>query len=97
MISLTGDWTIIFLTIILGIVFIILTRRWRTRPKLTCPRCGSKKLTETNRQTLRSRTVERIGSGTPAGGDIRLQLDLEVTYHCQVCGEKIVRRFTETQ
>jgi predicted RNA-binding Zn-ribbon protein involved in translation (DUF1610 family) len=92
-----GDWIIIFLTVLVVIAVIILTRRWRSRPELVCPQCGSEEVIETSRQTLGSRTIERIGSGTPAGGDIRVQLDLEVTYHCQNCGEKIVRRFTETQ
>lgn len=86
--------------IVLGIILIIgvtlaLTRRMRFQPE--CPHCGSKELVERNRETLASRTIEYMGSGTPAGGNIRLQLDLAVTYRCQDCGREFTRRFTETQ
>lgn len=72
-----------------------LIRKMRFKPQ--CPRCHSHELVELNRETLASRTVERFGSGTPAGGDVRLQLDLELTYRCRHCGQKFSQKFSETQ
>ena len=89
----------IVIFILAGLVGFVLIYLWnkKDRSEIVCPRCGSNDLEITNRETLASRTIEAWGGGTPAGGDIRLQLDLEVTYHCQKCGQKVVRKFTETQ
>ena len=78
--------------IVLGIVISLLLR---VRPQ--CAECGSKDIIETNRETLGSRTIETSGGGTPAGGDIRVQLDFEITYRCKKCGEIFKRKLLETQ
>jgi len=90
---------VIVIFILAGLFGFVLAPLWnrKDRTEMVCPKCGSDDLEITNRETLASRTIETWGGGTPAGGDIRLQLDLEVTYHCQKCGGKIVRKFTETQ
>jgi DNA-directed RNA polymerase subunit RPC12/RpoP len=67
------------------------------RVKRKCPECGSKELVETNRETHGTRMIETVGSGTGAGGNLRLQLDFEVTYRCKKCGEIFKRKFSETQ
>ena len=69
------------------------------KPKLTapCPKCENTDVIETNRETLASRTVEFGGTGTGAGNSVRLQLDLELTFHCRKCFHKYTRTFTETQ
>ena len=43
---------------------------------------------EIRREPVGSRTVQPTGGGTPAGGDIRLQLDYKVTYHCNRCHQE---------
>ena len=55
------------------------------RPKVPCNHCGSYDLREIRREPVGSRTVQPSGGGTPAGGDVRVQLDYRVTYHCNRC------------
>ena len=62
-----------------------------------CPNCENADVIETNRETIATRTVESGGTGTGAGNTIRLQLDLELTFHCRQCNHKYSRTFTETQ
>ncbi len=78
--------------VVLGIVISMLLR---VKPQ--CPECGSKELVETSRETLGSHKIETVGSGTGAGGSIRLQLDFEVTQRCKKCGAIFTRKFSETQ
>ncbi len=61
-----------------------------------CLHCESYELVEINRDTKGSRTVESVGGGTMAGGDVRLQLDYEVTYHCNSCNQNSKYRITKT-
>ena len=74
---------------------IIISQLLKVKPE--CPKCGSKDIVETNRETLGSRMIETSGGGTPAGGSIRLQLDFELSYRCKECGELFKRKFSETQ
>ena len=62
-------------------LFLNTQRRGRATPH--CPNCESRKVAETSRDTVGTRTVEPTGGGTPGGGSVRLQLDIEATYHCQ--------------
>ncbi|MEM7336670.1 MAG: hypothetical protein AAF490_31615 [Chloroflexota bacterium] len=61
-----------------------------------CLNCESMDMVEINRDTKGSRTVESSGGGTMAGGDVRLQLDYEITYHCNSCNQNSKYRVTKT-
>ncbi len=83
------------------IIFIIFTLSiiFRKEAKLTapCPECGSIDVLEINRETTGSRTLQIVGPGSDAGGDIRLQLDFAIDFTCQQCGHKFTRNFTQTR
>ena len=75
-------------------LFLNTRRRGGIKPQ--CPNCEQRDTVETGRETLNTRTVQPEGSGTPGGGSVRLQLDIEAAYHCNSCGHSFKRRFTET-
>ena len=91
------NWSSVILLASVAIVVlgIIISKILQIKPK--CPECGSKDIVETSRETLGTRMVETVGSGTGAGGSIRLQLDFEVTQRCKKCGAIFTRKFSETQ
>jgi hypothetical protein len=64
--------------------------------KAICANCESSDVVEISRETVGTRTVQPQGGGTPGGGSVRLQLDIEAKYHCRNCGSSFSRRFTET-
>ncbi len=92
------NWLFIgfLLLILLTVLITFMLRRW-SDVAVKCPTCDSAKVAETSRKTVDSRTIEQIGSGTGAGGDIRLQLDFESNYHCKKCGANFILKHTETQ
>ncbi len=59
-----------------------------SRPQVKCGHCGATAMQEIRREPVGSRMVQPTGGGTPAGGDIRLQLDYKVTYHCNHCHQE---------
>lgn len=61
-----------------------------------CPKCQSTDVIETGHTTKKSRTVMPTGAGTPAGGDVRLQLDLRLDLRCKNCGYGFKRDVTRT-
>ncbi|MEN8171899.1 MAG: hypothetical protein ABFS03_03375 [Chloroflexota bacterium] len=86
---------ILFASVAIIVLGIVISRIIQIKPH--CPECGSEELVETSRETLGSRKIETLGSGTPAGGSIRLQLDFEVTQRCKKCDAIFKRKFSETQ
>ncbi len=91
------NWSAIILLASAAIVVSGIVISMLLRVKRQCPECGSKELVETNRETLGTRMIETVGSGTGAGGSIRLQLEFEITYRCKKCGAIFKRKFSETQ
>jgi transposase-like protein len=91
------NWSTVFLfsSVAIVVLTIVISRIFRLEPQ--CPECGSKDIVETCREILSSRSIEFIGSGTPAGGNIRLQLNFELTYRCKNCNQTFKRKFTKTQ
>lgn len=79
-----------------GLYFRFASGRLNAPQKFPCPHCESMDTVETRRDTLGTKTVEFMGAGSPAGGDVRLQLELEVTYHCKTCSKPFKRRITQT-
>lgn len=69
----------------------------RSKPSPQCPHCGSPKMVETERETKGTRTQEIVGGGAMAGGDVRLQLEQDVTYRCQSCGKRATFSVVATQ
>lgn len=88
-----------FILLAIFILVVVLWLIYGRRPELTtpCPNCESINVIEINRETTGTRMVERVAAGTGAGGDIRLQLDLALTFRCQECEYKFTHTFTETQ
>lgn len=90
------NWFFILLLAAVGIVFlvVVLSRIFKVKPH--CPYCDSTDIVETSRQTMATRTIEIMGSGTPAGGNFRVQFDLKISYHCHNCGQRFSRTVRET-
>ena len=91
------SWILIILgSFVIAAIIRIITNR---KAKLTapCPQCKSPNVLETNRETTDTRSIQRFWAGTGAGADIRLQLDMDLTFRCQNCGHKFTRNFTQTQ
>lgn len=89
-------WSLIGLTIAGAISYGLYLIKRNSRPKVTCAHCGSHNIIEIRRDPVGSRVVQPTGGGTPAGGDIRLQLDYKVTYHCNNCQKETIRTLTQT-
>ena len=88
-------WIIVVAAIAVAVaVFLNTQRRGRLMPP--CTNCESRETIETGRETLNTRTVQPEGGGTPGGGSVRLQLDIEAAYRCTKCGHSFKQRFTET-
>lgn len=92
--QISFTFALLFILIFIGILRLIFSKK----PVLTapCPICESADVIEINRETTGSRTMESFGAGTGAGGNVRLQLDLALTFRCQNCEHKFTRTFTQT-
>ncbi len=90
--------SLISILVIATFIIFMLSIIFRKEPKLTapCPECQSIEVVEINRKTTGSRTLQVVGSGTSAGGDIRLQIDFAIDFSCQQCDHKFTRNFTQT-
>ena len=86
---------VIAAALVLFALYLNTTRRGG-QAKPACTHCESRNVAEISRETVGTRTVEPQGGGTPGGGSVRLQLDIEAKYHCRQCGHTFSRRFTET-
>lgn len=73
------------LFILVGLLFYTYRRFKQPPARLTCQYCGSSDLVEVRRDPVGSRTLETQSGNLGGGGDIRLQLDYKVTYHCNNC------------
>ncbi|MCB0128322.1 MAG: hypothetical protein KDE58_38915 [Caldilineaceae bacterium] len=78
-------WIIVGLAAAGSLIYGLYLMKRNSRPQAKCIHCGATELQEIRREPIGSRTVQPSGGGTPAGGDIRLQLDYKVTYHCNRC------------
>ena len=86
---------LIFTLFVIGLFFAMQARKPRTQQK--CKHCGSLKMIQISHETLDTRTVDRSGAGGfLPGNDIRLQVEQNVTYHCEVCNKKSTFRVTRT-
>ena len=86
---------VIAAALILFALYLNTTRRGN-KIKVVCPNCEANDVIEISRETVGTRTVQPQGGGTPGGGSVRLQLDVEAKYHCRNCDHSFSRRFTET-
>ena len=87
---------IVLLIIFLGTLTYNIYTKQRHVEKHRCPKCDSDNILETGHTTKTSRTVMPNGSGTPAGGDVRLQLDLTLDLRCQHCGNGFKKDVSRT-
>lgn len=87
---------IVILVVLVLIALMTIYRRNKTKPNPECRHCHSTDTKEIRRDPIGTRTVEIVGGGAMAGGDVRLQLDYEVTYHCNNCHRDSVFKITET-
>lgn len=91
-----SPWFIALVAILIITVVSRVLLNKKTALKAPCPVCEATDVVEINRETKGSRTLESFGAGTGAGGDVRLQLDLALTFRCQNCNHKFTRNFTQT-
>lgn len=80
-------WWIPMIIVVAALVFGLAWLQSRPKVQRQCRHCSAQMLLEIGRETLQSRTAEVVGGGAMAGGDVRLQLDQEVSYRCQSCGK----------
>jgi len=78
-------WIVIAVVVVGLLLYGLRLVTHNNRPQIQCNHCGARDMQEIRRETLGSRTVQPTGGGTPAGGDIRVQLDYKITYHCNRC------------
>ncbi|MFK7800410.1 MAG: hypothetical protein AB8G95_02145 [Anaerolineae bacterium] len=87
---------IALLLIFFGTLTYNIYSKQRTKEEYECPKCQSHDVIETGHTTKQSRTVMPTGAGTPAGGDVRLQLDMKLDLRCKNCGNGFKRDVTRT-
>ncbi len=87
---------LVLLAMFLGILFFNLYQRNTTKEVHKCPKCDSLDVIEVDHQTVDSRTVIPSGGGSPAGGDVRLQLDMKLFLRCKSCGHGFQTKTTRT-
>lgn len=87
---------IILLVIFFGVLFFNIYTKVRKKEIHECPKCKSTDVLELGHETDGSRTVIPNGGGSPAGGDVRLQLDLDLELRCKACGHGFRKKVTRT-
>ncbi len=85
---------LIFILFVIGVTISLRARKSSVERK--CEHCGSLKIVQISHETLKTRTVNRSGAaGFMPGSDIRLQIEEDVTYRCQMCNQKSTFRITK--
>lgn len=74
---------IIFLLFAVSVVITLRTRK--SRYVQTCPNCGSQKMKQISHETLSTKPIDLDNSRFLPGADIRVQLEQNLTFHCQNC------------
>jgi uncharacterized Zn finger protein len=90
--------SMIFAGILILLVIVFFVGDWLRNPRveITCVHCESPDVVEVNRELVSSRMVESLGSGSPAGGSLQLQITYELTFRCHACGKAFTRQLVET-
>lgn len=92
----TNPFFFVLIVIFLGTLVYNIYTKQRKKEVHQCPKCQSTDVIETGHTTKTSRTVMPTGAGTPAGGDVRLQLDLKLDLRCTSCGNGFQKDVTRT-
>ncbi|MEM8859024.1 MAG: hypothetical protein AAGD96_11930 [Chloroflexota bacterium] len=79
-----------------GFLIFNLYQKYQKREIHRCPKCESSNVLELGHETKGSRTVIPSGGGSPSGGDVRLQLDLDLELRCKDCGHGFRKKVTRT-
>lgn len=79
---------------ILGVIISIRSRK--SQIVRSCKNCGSNKLVQVSHETLRTKSVDLQNGNFLPGADIRLQLEQDLTYRCEVCNQRSTFRVTST-
>ncbi|MFT5194103.1 MAG: hypothetical protein ACI9EW_000357 [Cellvibrionaceae bacterium] len=87
---------VVLILIFLGTLIFNIYSKQRQKEVHHCPKCDSTDVIETGHSTRTSRTVIPSGGGSPAGGDVRLQLDLTLDLRCKACGNGFRKDVTRT-
>lgn len=95
-----GAFGIIFLVafLLIGLIAILILIMMPKKSSATakCIHCDASDVMQVDRQMLDSRTIHNYGGGSMAGGDIRVQIDYDVTYRCKACHKTFNHKQTET-
>lgn len=94
--NVSSIFFIVLLVMFLGILFFNLAQRSNAKETHRCPKCDSTDVIEVDHQTVDSRTVIPSGGGSPAGGDVRLQLEMKLFMRCKQCGNGFETKTTRT-
>lgn len=85
---------IIALIFVIGLVISIRSRK--SQIVRACKNCGSNKMVQVSHETLHTKPVDMHNGNFLPGADIRLQLEQDLTYRCEVCNQLSVFRVTST-
>lgn len=82
--------------IVLAVLVWLFMRIWKNHAVYKCSHCGAVDLVEAGREVVDTKTVEQQGGGYGGGGDIRVQMQEEVTYHCNNCQRRTTATIRKT-
>ncbi|MEM7127184.1 MAG: hypothetical protein AAF702_12705 [Chloroflexota bacterium] len=85
---------VLLIMLIIGVTISIHSRKSTTPRK--CQHCGSLKMEQISHETLNTKTVNLHENGFLPGADIRLEIEQDLTYRCQVCNRRTTFRITHT-
>lgn len=85
---------ILLLALLFGIVAFLL---WQTRPRVACPECKNKHVTETGREPIGANFYERGGGGNADTGGVSVQTVYKITYYCPNCDKPFTNTITQTR
>lgn len=92
--SLPPFGLVIVALLLLGVIISIRSRK--SSVVRLCSECGSSKMVQIGHETLSTKAVDLQNGNFLPGADIRLQLEQDLTYRCEICNQTSTFRVTST-
>lgn len=86
----------LIILLVFAVAVAITLRTNKSRTVRTCPHCGSQKMKQISHETISTKPIDLDNSRFLPGADIRLQLEQDLTFHCQHCNRTSTIRVTST-